>query len=106
VASATGLARLPFALERSGRLPAMLEDGVQSARPGWDYGLGIRFQGEGEEQVLTHTGNTGTYWAELRWSPHRRISVAVLSSTPQAFEATVLAAFTAEMAEQPEASAP
>ncbi len=101
LASATSLARLPFALEDTGRLPAMLERRVPSDRPGWDYGLGIRVRAEGEEQVLAHTGNTGTYWAELRWSPHRRISVAVLSSTPQAFEATVLAAFTAEVAKTP-----
>lgn len=98
LASAEALVRLPFALERTGRLPAMIDGRVPSDRPGWDYGLGIRVQGTGDELVLAHSGNTGTYWAELQWSPEHRVAVAVVSTTPQAFKATLHAAFTAGLA--------
>ncbi|MCX4241159.1 serine hydrolase domain-containing protein [Paraliomyxa miuraensis] len=102
LASAEDLARLPFALERSGWLPAMTSTRVISDRPGWDYGLGIRMQGTGDALVLGHSGNTGTHWAELQWSPRHRVAVAVLSSTPQAYKATLHAAFTAALALQPQ----
>lgn len=101
LASVEDLARLPFALERVGRLPAMIEARVPSDRPGWDYGLGIRIQGAGDSLRLAHSGNTGTYWAELQWSPTRRVAVAVVSTTPQAFAATLRAAFTAGLASAP-----
>jgi hypothetical protein len=98
-ASAEELARLPFALERSGVLAKMLATRVPSELPGWDYGLGVRVRGEGEELVLAHAGDTGTQWAELQWSPHHRVAVAVVSSTPQALKATLHAAFTVALAE-------
>lgn len=101
-ASAEGLARLPFALERTGVLPKMLATRVASDQPGWDYGLGVRIRGEGDDLVLAHSGNTGAYWAELQWSPKHRVAVAVMSTTPQGFKATLHAAFTAAVAE-PEA---
>ena len=100
LASAEGLARLPFALERSGLLSKMLETRIPSDQPGWDYGLGLRMRGEGDELVLGHSGNTGAYGSELQWSPKHRVAVAVVSSTPQAFKATLLAAFTAALAEE------
>jgi CubicO group peptidase (beta-lactamase class C family) len=99
VASGEALARLPFALERTGVLPKMLATRVPSDQPGWDYGLGIRMRGEDDALVLAHSGNTGTHWAELQWSPKHRIAVAVVSSTPQAYKATLHAAFTAALAE-------
>ena len=98
-ASAESLARLPFALERAGVLAAMLATRVPSDLAGWDYGLGVRMQGEGDALVLAHSGNTGTYWAELQWSPKHRVAVAVVSTTPQAFKATLHAAFETAMAE-------
>ena len=99
LASAGSLARLPFALEATGVLPRMLATRISSDQPGWDYGLGIRMRGEGDDLVLAHSGNTGTHGAELQWSPKHRVSVAVLSSTPQAFKATLHAAWVAGMAE-------
>jgi len=101
-ASVEDLARLPFALERAGVLTRMLATRVPSDQPGWDYGLGVRMQGEGEALVLAHSGNTGTHWAELKWSPKHRVAVAVLSTTPQAFKATLHAAFEAALAEDTE----
>jgi CubicO group peptidase (beta-lactamase class C family) len=98
LASAEGLARLPFAFERAGVLTPMLATRVPSDLPGWDYGLGVRVRGEGDALVLAHSGNTGTHWAELQWSPKHRVAVAVMSSTPQAFKATLHAAFEAGMA--------
>lgn len=97
--STESLARLPFALERTGLLPQVLSTRIPSDQPGWDYGLGVRMRGEGDELVLGHSGNTGTHWAELQWSPKHRVAVAVTSSTPQAFKATLLAAFEAGVAE-------
>lgn len=99
LASAEDLARLPFALERSGLLPTMLKTRVPSDRPGWNQGLGVRMQGEGDALVLAHAGNPGVSWAELQWSPRHRVAVAVLSSTPQPLKATLHAAFTAALAE-------
>lgn len=99
LASVDDLVRLPEALERTGRLTAMVDGRVPSDRPGWDYGLGVRVRGTGDDLVLAHAGNTGTYWAELQWSPARRVAVAVVSTTPQAFKATLHAAFTAGLGE-------
>jgi CubicO group peptidase (beta-lactamase class C family) len=99
LASAEDLARLPFALERTGVLPTMLATSVPSDVPGWRYGLGVRMQGEGDALVLAHAGNTGTHWAEVQWSPRHRVAVAVVASTPQAFKATLHAAFTVALAE-------
>lgn len=99
LASAEALARLPFALERSGALPTMLATRVPTDRPGWDYGLGIRMRDRGEALVLAHSGRTAQQWAEVQWSPHHRVAVAVVSSTPQAWKATLLAAFAAGLAE-------
>lgn len=100
LASAEDLARLPFALEQTGVLASMLATRVPSDLAGWDwdYGLGVRMRGEGDALVLAHSGNTGAHWAELQWSPKHRVAVAVLSSTPQAFKATLHAAFTAGVA--------
>jgi CubicO group peptidase (beta-lactamase class C family) len=98
LASAEDLARLPFALEATGVLDAMLATRVPSDVPGWDYGLGVRMRGDGDALVLAHSGNTGAHWAELQWSPRHRVAVAVVVSTPQAFKATLHAAFTAGMA--------
>lgn len=94
-ASAEALARLPFALEQAGVLPSMLATRIPSDQPGWDQGLGVRMRGEADDLVLAHSGNTGTHWAELQWSPKHRVAVAVMSSTPQALKATLHAAFTA-----------
>ncbi|MEM9460719.1 MAG: serine hydrolase domain-containing protein [Myxococcota bacterium] len=102
LASVAELVQLPEALERTGRLTTMIEGRVPSDRIGWDYGLGIRVRGTGDELVLAHAGNTGTYWAELQWSPTRRVAVAVVSTTPQAFKATLHAAFTAGLAGGPQ----
>jgi CubicO group peptidase (beta-lactamase class C family) len=98
LASAEDLARLPFALEETGVLASMLATRVPSDVPGWDYGLGVRMQAEGDALVLAHSGNTGAHWAELQWSPKHRVAVAVVSSTPQAFKATLHAAFTTAVA--------
>lgn len=98
LASAEDLARLPAALARTGHLSAMVAPRVPSDRTGWDYGLGVRIKGQGDDLWLAHSGNTGTYWAELQWSAHHEIAVAVVSTTPQAFEATMLAAITAATA--------
>jgi CubicO group peptidase (beta-lactamase class C family) len=98
-ASAEALARLPFALERAGVRQSMLTARIPSDQPGWDYGLGVRMRGEGDDLVLAHSGNTGTHWAELQWSPKHRVAVAVMSTTPQAFKATLHAAFAAAVAE-------
>lgn len=100
LASAEGLARLPFALERTGVLSQMLATRVPSDQPGWDYGLGVRLRGEGDDLVLGHSGNTGTHWAELQWSPKHRVAVAVMSSTPQGFKATLHAAFEAAIGKE------
>lgn len=99
LASAEGLARLPFALERTGLLSQLLVTRVPSDQPGWDYGLGVRVRGEGDDLVLAHSGNTGTHWAELQWSPKHHVAVAVMSTTPQGLRATLYAAFEAAVAE-------
>lgn len=106
LASAEDLARLPFALEATGVLDAMLATRVPSDVPGWDYGLGVRMRGEGDALVLAHSGNTGAHWAELQWSPAHRVAVAVVSSTPQALKATLHAAFTEAMAAEGRGATP
>lgn len=99
LASAEQLVRVPAALSRTGRLPAMIEARVPSDRPGWDYGLGVRVRGDGDDLVLAHSGDTGTYWSELQWSPSTGVAVAVQSTTPQALKATLHAAFSAGQAQ-------
>ncbi|MEM7159463.1 MAG: serine hydrolase domain-containing protein [Myxococcota bacterium] len=94
LASARDLARLPAALERMGVLESMLAESVPTERPDVRYGLGVRITETEAGPVLAHSGQTAGQWAELQWS-RGDVAVAVMSSTPRAFKATLLAAFEA-----------
>lgn len=95
LASVEQLARLPAALERTDALPMMTASPVPTPTPDVRYGLGVRVLEVDGATALAHAGLTDAYWAELQWSPTTGTSVAVVSSTPQPFAATTLAAFEA-----------
>lgn len=97
VATARQLAGLPKALAATGELgPMMRGDGRDAA-----YGFGVRRQQTPSGIAFTHTGRTAGHWSLVQWSADRRISVAVVSSTPQAFVATAFAAYEAALGPDP-----
>jgi len=97
LASVENLARLPAALAQTGLLDTMVRERGPVEEGDTEYGLGVRVIHRGEELILAHAGNSGAHYAELWWSPRHEVAVAVLSSTPQPFKATLLAAFDAAL---------
>ena len=106
LASTRDLARLPDALRRMGVLETMIADPTPTERPGIRYGLGVRISDNDDGPVLAHSGQTAGQWAELQWSPAGGYAVAVMSSTPRAYKATLLAAFEAARSAKAEQRAP
>ncbi|MCH9686090.1 MAG: beta-lactamase family protein [Deltaproteobacteria bacterium] len=95
IASVEDLALIPSALERTGLRPALTRSTVSTGRNDGEYGFGIRVHQIDGRRVLAHAGKTETHAADLRWDPDQGIAVAVMSSTPQPFKATLHAAFAA-----------
>ncbi len=93
LASVQDLAVLPAALERTGLRPRLTRLTVPTRRDDETYGLGIRTLYTAAGRVLAHSGLTQTHAAELQWHPESGVAVAVMTSTPQPFKATLHAAF-------------
>lgn len=62
---------------------------------GDDYGLGVRVRLGVEHTLVHHSGDTGTFHAELYWIPELGFAAAVVSNRPRPLGATMAAALTA-----------